>query len=213
MAEDGINDWLAEGGPDQALEAIGPNGVVDEADAVSWDDVVDEAEVVSWDGGAEEAEAVSRNSVVEEAEAVSRNSLVDEAEAVSRDSGVEEAEAVRRDGDVDAAEAVRRDGDVEEAEGGPPGVLSTVDRDQAEIGPLGSRMDADRSLLTQVRGDLDDVDAALRRLDDGTYGRCEACGQPIGEQRLAAFPAARYCGHHQHVPDGGDQGPIRISRL
>ncbi len=43
-------------------------------------------------------------------------------------------------------------------------------------------------LLDQVRGDLDDVEAGLRRLEDGTYGQCEACGGPIDEGRLAALP-------------------------
>jgi RNA polymerase-binding transcription factor DksA len=53
-----------------------------------------------------------------------------------------------------------------------------------------------RSLLARVRSNLDDVDAALTRLDEGTYGRCEACGASIGADRLSAFPAARYCLGH-----------------
>ena len=59
-----------------------------------------------------------------------------------------------------------------------------------------------RSLLDQVRCELDDVDAALRRLDEGTYGHCEACGEPLEEQRLAALPAARFCAQHQNVVEG-----------
>jgi RNA polymerase-binding transcription factor DksA len=55
----------------------------------------------------------------------------------------------------------------------------------------------DRSVLDQARRDLDDVDAALRHLAEGTYGRCEACGEPIGEARMQALPAARYCQRHQ----------------
>ena len=35
--------------------------------------------------------------------------------------------------------------------------------------------------------------AALRKLDDGRYGACDRCGQPIGEARLAARPAALTC--------------------
>jgi RNA polymerase-binding transcription factor DksA len=56
-------------------------------------------------------------------------------------------------------------------------------------------------VLDQVRNDLDDIDAALRRLEEGSYGQCEACGRPIGEERLTALPAARYCLGHQ--PDAG----------
>lgn len=41
--------------------------------------------------------------------------------------------------------------------------------------------------------ELRDVEAALQRLAQGTYGLCEDCGQEIGEGRLAAQPAARRC--------------------
>jgi RNA polymerase-binding transcription factor DksA len=41
--------------------------------------------------------------------------------------------------------------------------------------------------------DLEDVDRAIRMLDAGTYGLCERCGEPISPDRLAAYPAARFC--------------------
>jgi RNA polymerase-binding transcription factor DksA len=40
---------------------------------------------------------------------------------------------------------------------------------------------------------LDQVDAALARLDDGSYGRCESCGTIIADERLAEIPTARTC--------------------
>ena len=49
------------------------------------------------------------------------------------------------------------------------------------------------SLVTQVRRHVTEVDAALLRLDHGTYGVCERCGAPIGFARLEALPAARTC--------------------
>jgi DnaK suppressor protein len=49
------------------------------------------------------------------------------------------------------------------------------------------------SLLERARGRLADVDLALARIADGSYGSCERCGQPIGAGRLAARPAARTC--------------------
>jgi DnaK suppressor protein len=49
------------------------------------------------------------------------------------------------------------------------------------------------ALADQVRERLAQVDAALHRLDDGSYGTCERCGQPIGAERLAARPAAATC--------------------
>ena len=41
------------------------------------------------------------------------------------------------------------------------------------------------------------MERALRRLDDGTYGRCEVCQEPIADERLAAQPATRFCVRHQ----------------
>jgi RNA polymerase-binding protein DksA len=40
---------------------------------------------------------------------------------------------------------------------------------------------------------LAEVDAALVRIDEGTYGSCAACGKPIGEERLEAVPYATLC--------------------
>ncbi|HEX8162660.1 MAG TPA: TraR/DksA family transcriptional regulator [Pyrinomonadaceae bacterium] len=37
-----------------------------------------------------------------------------------------------------------------------------------------------------------EIDEALRRMDEGTYGDCERCGKPIDERRLEALPAARF---------------------
>jgi RNA polymerase-binding protein DksA len=49
------------------------------------------------------------------------------------------------------------------------------------------------ALLSQVRQHLAAIDAAMRRLAEGSYGNCAACGQPIGAARLAARPVATTC--------------------
>jgi RNA polymerase-binding transcription factor DksA len=54
------------------------------------------------------------------------------------------------------------------------------------------RGEAER-LATELRESLDEVDAAIKRLDEGVYGTCEVCGKPIGAARLEAMPAARLC--------------------
>jgi len=41
---------------------------------------------------------------------------------------------------------------------------------------------------------LNEVEQSLARLDAGTYGRCEECGEPIDDARLAELPTARRCG-------------------
>lgn len=49
------------------------------------------------------------------------------------------------------------------------------------------------SLVTGARDGLNQALAALERLDAGTYGTCESCGQPIGKHRLQAYPRAALC--------------------
>ncbi|HTP24114.1 MAG TPA: TraR/DksA C4-type zinc finger protein [Anaeromyxobacteraceae bacterium] len=44
-----------------------------------------------------------------------------------------------------------------------------------------------------TRRELAEIDAALRRIEEGNYGRCELCGGPMGLQRLRAIPEARFC--------------------
>jgi RNA polymerase-binding protein DksA len=51
----------------------------------------------------------------------------------------------------------------------------------------------DEGLEEGARETLVEIDAALRRIEDGTYGICEVCGEPIGAERLSAIPWARLC--------------------
>jgi len=66
---------------------------------------------------------------------------------------------------------------------------------------------ADTSQVTAERGEaealagklketLEEVAAAIIRLDEGTYGRCEVCGVALNTARLEAMPATRYCIDH-----------------
>jgi DnaK suppressor protein len=50
---------------------------------------------------------------------------------------------------------------------------------------------------------LEQIEHALARLDDGTYGTCERCGKVIGYERLAARPAATLCIDDQRLADRG----------
>ncbi len=71
--------------------------------------------------------------------------------------------------------------------------LSSYDQHQADVGTETFEREKDLSILQEVEGELADIEHALQRLDDGTYGTCEACGKPIGDDRLEAIPAARFC--------------------
>ena len=59
-----------------------------------------------------------------------------------------------------------------------------------------------RTAVDAVDRLLDEVERALARLDDGTYGRCEACGEPISDDRLAEHPIVSTCARCEEV-DGG----------
>ena len=96
---------------------------------------------------------------------------------------------------------VRADFDVEnlteESEDENLSELSSVDQHQADVGTETFEREKDLSILEQIDSELGDVEWALKRLDDGTYGTCEVDGKPIPEDRLEALPAARLCKEHQ----------------
>lgn len=49
------------------------------------------------------------------------------------------------------------------------------------------------ALISATQQSIDQTDRALRRISDGSYGRCDRCGQDIPRERLEALPHARYC--------------------
>ncbi len=51
----------------------------------------------------------------------------------------------------------------------------------------------DEGLEEGAQNTLEEIDAALLRIEEGSYGVCEACGEPIGAERLSAIPWARLC--------------------
>src|SRR5215210_6260674 len=71
--------------------------------------------------------------------------------------------------------------------------LSSVDQHQADMGTETFEREKDLSILEGIEAELADVEHALHRLDEGTYGTCEACGRPIDDERLEALPATRLC--------------------
>jgi RNA polymerase-binding transcription factor DksA len=80
-----------------------------------------------------------------------------------------------------------------ETESGSSAELSDADQHPADVGTETFNRERDLGILENVTSELDDVDAALARLEAGTYGICEACGRPIGAERLDALPATHFC--------------------
>jgi RNA polymerase-binding protein DksA len=65
--------------------------------------------------------------------------------------------------------------------------------DQADVGSTTLERDHEMSLANNARDMLDQIERALARIEDGTYGICESCGNAIGKGRLQAFPRATLC--------------------
>lgn len=65
--------------------------------------------------------------------------------------------------------------------------------DQADAGATTSERRMELSLANNARDLLEQSTHALERMEDGSYGICESCGNPIGKARLSAFPRATLC--------------------
>jgi DnaK suppressor protein len=75
---------------------------------------------------------------------------------------------------------------------------SSLDYDDnfADSGQVAAELGENQALAGQLKEQLDDVEGALHKLDEGGYGRCEVCGKPIGDARLEVMPATRFCIDH-----------------
>ena len=109
------------------------------------------------------------------------------------DDGARERLAEEKSRLEDVKAGLEADGVGSESESESLSELSDIDQHQADTGTETFDRERDTSILEQVQAELADVEHALRRLDEGTYGTCEACGKAIGEERLEAQPAARFC--------------------
>ena len=96
-----------------------------------------------------------------------------------RNNYTRQAEELRAQAEALALE--HEPGDVQFDEEGGEGGTANVDRE------------LDLHLSAQARAAIDEIDAALAKIEAGTYGDCESCGRPIPEARLEALPHARLC--------------------
>ena len=79
---------------------------------------------------------------------------------------------------------------------GSEGEAAAVDDGFADSAQVSAEQGEQQALAAQLREQLDEVERALARLDEGTYGRCEVCGEPIGDARLEVMPTTRFCIDH-----------------
>ena len=99
-----------------------------------------------------------------------------------------EEERTRLQGIRDDLQRQQEDGSAETS-----GELSSFDQHPGDMGTETFELEKNASLLEQVEDELLEIEAAFQRLERGTYGTCQACGRPIGDERLEAMPATRFC--------------------
>jgi len=88
------------------------------------------------------------------------------------------------------------------------GDLSSMPIHMADIGTDNYEQEFALDLMDSERKILVEIDEALQRLENGTYGTCEGTGQPIRKARLKAQPWARYCVEYARmVEEGRAEGP------
>ena len=66
-------------------------------------------------------------------------------------------------------------------------------QDQADVGATSFERDHELAVLAKEREALEQMDRALGHIEDGSYGVCDSCGNPIGKNRLMAVPHATLC--------------------
>jgi len=96
-----------------------------------------------------------------------------------------------------AAEAAELRADIGKAESDIADRLSDAvadaGDDQADVGAKTYEREHELALTHNARELLAQNERALARIESGTYGVCESCGEPIGKARLQAFPRATLC--------------------
>jgi len=94
---------------------------------------------------------------------------------------VEREKLVHQLAELGANEAGELTGDVDYGDGFADAAAATAERTEV----LG--------LIDNLRIMLTDVDQALARVSEGSYGRCESCGEEIGPARMEFRPTSRFC--------------------
>jgi DnaK suppressor protein len=100
-----------------------------------------------------------------------------------RDLLAAEAASLREDIDRAESDIASRLGDA----------VGDAGDDQADVGAKTYEREHELAMTHNARELLSQTEKALERIDTGSYGTCESCGEPIGKARLQAFPRAVLC--------------------
>ena len=108
----------------------------------------------------------------------------------------EERDRLMRDADIKAHQ-VAEDGDDLDPERGGVGNHLADDANQT------AEQETMLTIESNIQRQIDQVNEAIARLDEGTYGICANCGKPISAARLEARPSSIYCIDCQQLQDAG----------
>ena len=70
---------------------------------------------------------------------------------------------------------------------------TSIPTDMEELGSDSADQELTLSFLGSDKDTLDQIEAGIKRIEDGSYGRCEECGEQIPKSRLEAIPYAARC--------------------
>ena len=76
---------------------------------------------------------------------------------------------------------------------------STLDIQEADPNEVADKIEAyegNTSIINNLEKNLTEIDNALKKIEDGTFGKCEVCNKEIEADRLDAHPAAKTCKEH-----------------
>lgn len=82
------------------------------------------------------------------------------------------------------------------------GSESDIPTHQADAGSTVFDRERDESMLLEFEGRLEEIDRALEKIDEGTYGVCDRDGKAISPERLLAIPEATRCIECQSIEEG-----------
>ena len=84
------------------------------------------------------------------------------------------------------------------------GNLSNVPLHMADVGTENYDQEFTLGLIENEQTTLEQVQEALTRIEAGTFGRCQECGDPIAKQRLQALPYTKHCIQCARKLEGGE---------
>jgi len=91
--------------------------------------------------------------------------------------------------------------------------LSTVDNHPADLATELFEREKDLSLKIHQEDELSKINAALEKIENGTYGVCEVCKEPIPYDRLAAIPYTSFCIEHAEAKEVPADRPVEEDLL